>query len=137
MGIFFFIIALSSHIHVQMGRELVRLIVLIQLKMFSIHIGHRKSPENILWTRFGRSALKNPLKMAFLALYKGIMHKTLIKSQKRPFLEGFSARIVPTMAMKKILRTSSVQYRLKTCSGRSDLSIAPTPDPFGHVYVKI
>ena len=30
----------------------------------------------------------------------------------------------------------SVQYGSKTCSDGSDLSIAPTPDPFGHVYMK-
>ena len=96
-----------------------------------------ESSENFLWTRFGGSVLKRRLKTMFLALYKGFMHKTLIKGQKRLFLEGFSARIVPTMAMKNFLRTSSVQYGLKTCSGRSDLSIAPTPDTFRHVYVKI
>ena len=56
---------ISSHIRVQMGRELVRLIDLIHLNMFSIHIVHWKSSEKFLWTRFGRSVLKNPLKMAF------------------------------------------------------------------------
>ena len=54
-------------IHVQMGRELVRLIDLIELNMFTIHIRHWKSSE-FLWTRFERSALKNPLKMAFFGI---------------------------------------------------------------------
>ena len=61
----FFRIATSSHIHVQMGRELVRLVDLIHLNMFSTHIGHWKSSENFLSTRLGRSVLKNPVKMAF------------------------------------------------------------------------
>ena len=68
-----------------MGRELVRLIDLIDLNMFSTHIEHWKSSENFSWPWFGRPALKNPLKMAFLAFYKGFMHKTLIKGQKCHF----------------------------------------------------
>ena len=61
-------IGISSHIRVQMGRELVRLIDLIELNMFSIHIGHWKSSENFSWPWLGRSALKKPLKMAFFGL---------------------------------------------------------------------
>ena len=41
------------------------------------------------------------------------------------------------MSIKNFLRTSSVQYGSKTCSDGSDLSIALTPDPFEHVYMRI
>ena len=126
-------IAISSYIRVQMGRELVRLIDLIHLNMFSIHIVHWNSSGYFLWTRFGRSVSKNTLKMTFLAFYTGFMHKTLIKGQNRPFLAYFLGRIAQKLSIKNILRTSTVQYGSKTCSDGSDLSIAPTPDPFRHV----
>ena len=45
--------------------------------------------------------------------------------------------ITQTSSLKFFLRTSTIQYGSKTCSNGSDLSIAPTPEPFGHVYVKI
>ena len=61
------------------------------------------------------------------------MHKTLIKWQKRQFLADFWGGIAQTLSIKNFLRTSSVQYGSKTCLDGSDLSIAPTPDPLGHV----
>ena len=51
-------IVISSHKRVQMGRELVRLIDLIHLNMFTIRILYWKSSETFSWTRFERSSLK-------------------------------------------------------------------------------
>ena len=68
VGGYFLKIGISSPIRVQMGRELVRLIDLIHLNMFSIHIVHwkkffmdqvwavhlQKTPKNRLFSRFIR-----------------------------------------------------------------------------------
>ena len=81
--------AISSHIHVQMTQELVRLIDLIHLKMLSIHILYLKLLENIFMDEVWVIRLLNPLKMAFLAFYKGFMHQILIKGQKKAIFSRF------------------------------------------------
>ena len=72
-------VSISSHIRVQITSELVRLIALIRLNMFSIHNVSEKSLKNFFRTRFWRSVLKKWLKITISALSKGFSKVLCIK----------------------------------------------------------
>ena len=72
-------VSISSHIRVQITSELVRLIALIRLNMFSIHNVSEKSLKKFFRTRFWRSVLKKWLKITISALSKGFSKVLCIK----------------------------------------------------------
>ena len=61
---------ISSHIRIQISRESVRLIELITLDMFLIHIVYWRSLKKISSMRFRPSVLKNWLKMALFGVFR-------------------------------------------------------------------
>ena len=68
---------ISSYLRVQITQESVRLIALIGLNMFCIHIAYMKSLKKISDARFSLSVLKKCLKMAFFGVFKAFISNFL------------------------------------------------------------
>ena len=70
---------ISSHIRIQMAQELVRLIDLIYLNIFSTYIVHRKSSESFYGRNLSDPPSKSRLKWPFLPMYKSFQTTALRK----------------------------------------------------------
>ena len=76
-GAIFAIWSISSHVGVQIGLKLVRLIALIGLNMFRTNMIYWKSLENFSGTKFRLSVLRNWPKIAFFGVFKAFIDNFL------------------------------------------------------------